>query len=81
MVQNGGRYNELQVGKVNLAHMSIAKTGSHNARDIRRDAVVFIALRRAIQPLGRPIGLQVHICDAKETRRTEEVAAYKQLMA
>ena len=80
-MQNGGRYNELQVGKVNLAHMSIAKTGSHNARDIRRDAVVFIALRRAIQPLGRPIGLQVHICDAKETRRTEEVAAYKQLMA
>ena len=81
MAQNGARYNELQVGKVNLAHMSIAKTGSHIARDIRLDAVVFIALRMAIQLLGRLVGLQAHICDAKETRRAEEVAAYKQPMA
>jgi len=80
LVPNDARYNELQVGKVNLSHMSIAKTGSNIARDIRLDAVVFIALRMAIQLLGRPIGLQVHICDAKENRRAEEVAADKQPM-
>ena len=78
---NDARYNELQVGKVNLSHMSIAKTGSNIARDICLDTVVVIALRMAIQPLGYPIGLQAHICDAKETRRAEEVAAYKQPMA